>query len=1094
MNCKQLILLLFILKNTICNAQIVDSISVGVDSLLDFKIELNKIKDTLSENQKIPSIFKNYSLLNDEIIIKNRNNLITLNKLSESNREIKLIDNSDLTTRGSISRGVSIGNNQNSVLNSELDLQIFGKLNDKISIKASIQDSEIPFQNNGYSQKIDEFDEIFIELKSSNWNIRGGDIELIKSNSFYGNFEKKIQGLDINTKINDELNIQLSTAISRGNYKESIIRVQNGNQGPYKLIGLKGELYVLIVSGSESVFVNGIKIQRGNDKDYIIDYNSGEIIFNASFPILSDMRVKVEYQVSEKNFNSFVAFTNLKFEKKLSSHNISFFNQNDIKNQPIMQNFSENQIDILSNAGDNESLMLSQSDFPADFNENRILYKKQVINNIQVFVYSNDPNDELFDVRFTNVGDNEGNYILLSNNTIENIYEYVNPINGIKQGNYEPVIFLIPPKKLQLITYNSEFKISNNSNLNFEIAASMKDENLFSNINDNNNYGLASKINFISINKINSKYNLTSDFNFDYINKKFETIERIYNIEFNRDWNLEQTTINNYDQTYSNMSLGFERNGVGSLIYKFDNLRFEDYYNGFKNSLLLNINSLENLRLSSSNSILSSEKNNYDSEFIQSFNDFEIRHKLGWTVLNYNYEKKKSENISQNGNPDFGHQIFEITNGIGNVKKRFIEIGYKKKINDSLVNQNLKTVNYSESYFINSQILNNVKSKLNIFINKTHLYSDNSENESFLNTKLIYNLKTPSGIINSNVFFETKSGNLPQQEYTFIEVEPGLGSYKWIDINDNGIQELEEFEIAIFEDEAKYVRILLPNQTYIKTFYSKLNYSLIISLNKWSKSNKKFEKLLSIFSNKFQLSTDKKSETDVNILERINPFNDYDNLLSYDNNIKNIIYINRGKQRFNSNFQYSKNKSKSNYSYGNSKSTLEHKKLTVIHKIDKLYLFNFEFLNEVKTSRNDNFIERNYTLKKKSIKPKLTYITAENNKLNFIYENSIVSNQVGQEETLNQDRFSISIFLNNRELNNFICDFNYYKNNFTGNQNSIVSYIMMSGLQKGENYTWNLNFQRKISKLLDINFTYNGRKSKNIKTIHNGSIQLKAIF
>ena len=157
-------------------------------------------------------------------------------------------------------------------------------------------------------------------------------------------------------------------------------------------------------------------------------------------------------------------------------------------------------------------------------------------------------------------------------------------------------------------------------------------------------------------------------------------------------------------------------------------------------------------------------------------------------------------------------------------------------------------------------------------------------------------------------------------------------------------------------------------------------------------------------------------------------------------------------------------------------------------------MFNFEFLNEVKISTSDNFTERNFTLKKKSIKPKLTYITTENNKLNFIYENSKVSNQVGQEETLNQDRFSISLFLNNRELNNFICDFNYYKNNFIGNQNSIVSYIMMSGLQKGENYTWNLSFQRKISKLLDINFTYNGRKSKNIKTIHNGSIQLKAIF
>ena len=80
-----------------------------------------------------------------------------------------------------------------------------------------------------------------------------------------------------------------------------------------------------------------MQVELGNDKDYIIDYNSGEINFNASFPILSDMRVKVEYQVSEKNFNNFVAFTNINFEKKLSSHNISFYNENDIKNQPIMQ-------------------------------------------------------------------------------------------------------------------------------------------------------------------------------------------------------------------------------------------------------------------------------------------------------------------------------------------------------------------------------------------------------------------------------------------------------------------------------------------------------------------------------------------------------------------------------------------------------------------------------------------------------------------------------------------------------------------------------------------------------------------------------------
>ena len=69
----------------------------------------------------------------------------------------------------------------------------------------------------------------------------------------------------------------------KGSFTKSILNVENGNQGPYKLMGENGELYVLIISGSESVFVNGIKIERGIDKDYIMNYNAGEIIFNSGF-------------------------------------------------------------------------------------------------------------------------------------------------------------------------------------------------------------------------------------------------------------------------------------------------------------------------------------------------------------------------------------------------------------------------------------------------------------------------------------------------------------------------------------------------------------------------------------------------------------------------------------------------------------------------------------------------------------------------------------------------------------------------------------------------------------------------------------------
>ena len=124
----------------------------------------------------------------------------------------------------------------------------------------------------------------------------------------------------------------------------------------------------------------------------------------------------------------------------------------------------------------------------------------------------------------------------------------------------------------------------------------------------------------------------------------------------------------------------------------------------------------------------------------------------------------------------------------------------------------------------------------------------------------------------------------------------------------------------------------------------------------------------------------------------------------------------------------------------------------------------------------------------------MTYLSGKNNRINFIYKLSRIDNSIGNQESLKQQKLGVSLFLNQKEKTGFISDFNYFKNEFNGNINSVISYIMMNGLQRGENYTWSFKFQRKLSKLLDINFVYMGRKSNGIRTIHNGSIQLKAIF
>jgi len=53
---------------------------------------------------------------------------------------------------------------------------------------------------------------------------------------------------------------------------------------------------------------------------------------------------------------------------------------------------------------------------------------------------------------------------------------------------------------------------------------------------------------------------------------------------------------------------------------------------------------------------------------------------------------------------------------------------------------------------------------------------------------------------------------------------------------------------------------------------------------------------------------------------------------------------------------------------------------------------------------------------------------------------------------------------------------------------------MMEGLQPGKNVTWSLLAQKRLTKFLDLNLNYFGRKTETNKVIHTGTVQLKAYF
>ncbi len=1041
---------------------------------------------------------KKYSIYDDSRVVDN-NATGTQNLYRVTRDPLNTFKPFDgLTTSGSITRGITVGNNQNAVVNSNLDLQITGKLSNKVSLRASIQDSNIPLQEGGYSQKLDEFDQIFIELFSDNWSIRAGDLFLENRQSRFLNFNKKVQGISTNFSFGDDdskTTVFAAAALVRGQYARSTFTGQEGNQGPYKLRGPNDELYILVISGSERVFVNGILLERGENNDYIIDYNAGEIIFTSLFPITSEMRINVEYQYTVQSYTRLLTYGGITHEEEKWSIGGFVYSENDIKNQPLQQNLTEEQVEILKQAGDNTDQMIAPSAYVDTYSENKILYRKTLINGVEVFEYSNNPDDELYNVRFSYLGTNMGNYILASSAAVGRIFEYVPPVNGIPQGDYEPVIRLTAPQKIQIATVLGKYNPSEKTLIDFEAGMSNNDLNMYSSLDNDDNNGYAAKID-AKQRLYTGKWELDAFANYQFIQKDFRTIERLFNIEFNRDWNLNSITTTDGNQSYLTTGTTFRLPQKGQLNYQLEQLDFSGSFTGTRH--VVNGRFIfNNFLIQNQGSWLDSDSDYAASEFIR--NEALAKYHFGknWVGGTVRVEDNR-ERLKETGQLSALSQRFNELGafvGRGDSTKVYVELGYLQRANDSVVNGILNKVNTSRSYYMKSRLMKTEKSDLSLFVNYRNLKFTDADikNEQSLNSRLLYNDRYFDQLIQVTTAYETTSGTIPQQEFTYLEVEPGQGTYTWNDYNNDGIQQLEEFEIAPFPDQAKYVRVYLPNQVYIRTHQNKFSQSVTLNANQWQ-NEKGFKKLLSYFYNQTSFLIDRKIERKPGAFD-LNPFdNSEDGLLGLNSSFRNSLFYNRGKQHHSVTYTYLKNRARTLLNAGSQESKNSSHQLQYAHLIQKLWLLGFSAQTLQSDTYSENYGSRNYKIGGFALLPKVSYIFSKNASWDLFYEYRSKENKIGEMETLYQQRVGTSFTYASDRQFSINGEFSFYGNDFTGNELSPAAYQMLEGLQAGKNITWRLLLQKNLTQFLDVNVNYQGRKSETSKAIHTGNVQLRAYF
>lgn len=1051
-----------------------------------------------------------------------------------------------LNKSGSISRGITFGNNQDVVVNSNLNLQLSGHLSNNIDILLAATDNNIPIQPEGNTQQLQDFDKVFIQLSNSNSKLIAGDFQLTRPSSYFMNFNKKAQGISFSTALktnseNKDFKKQglyktiLSAAVSRGKFARNQIQGVESNQGPYRLRGAENETFIIVLSGTEKVFIDGRLMERGQENDYVINYNTSEITFTAKQLITKDKRIIVEFQYSDKNYaRSLVHFGNDYEQNKLKIH-FNVYSEQDSKNQPLQQELTDNQKKLLYEIGDTLSLAISPSYDSVTYSNNEVLYCKtdSMIGSLtfsKIFVYTptklymrNGVVDSThFRVTYSNVGANKGNYVQILTSANGKVFQWIMPdtITGIPKGNYEPVIQLVTPKKKQLVTTGMEYAFSKNSKLSLEAAVSNNDINTFSPANSNDDVGYAMKINFDNVFPIaktksvdTTKHDLKilTNVNYEYVQKYFSPIERYRSIEFERDWNRGNSTLAD-DQHIIGAAVGLADKTFGTIGYKFNGFLEGNKYNATKHFANINFKN-------KGFNIL------YDASLLNTAsttNTFFYRHKSGisqdikWLKIGLKNELEQNKFTLTNKDSllSNSYQFWEwqaYAQNADTTKNRY-GIHYKQRtdfgVKNILGSTSFTKSTYAESYGGFFEFLKNPNNqfKINADYRKLKIYDStltNQKPDNSLVARIEYNVRILKGVIYSNTFYEIGSGLEVKKEYSYVEVAPGQGVYTWIDYDSNGVKGINEFEIAAFADQATYIKVFTPTNDYIKIYSNQFSEVLMLKPSAIWATKTGFRKFVARFANQTSYRVDRKSTiNDLSIA--YNPFiiipNDtssplFKTLVTINSSFRNTLFINQLSPVFGLDITYQdvRNKSLLVNGFDSRKNTYKetHLRWNIIQQLN----FDTQYKDGIKSSKSEYFNTRDYSIIYYEVQPKLNYQpnTSFRFTISFKYTDKKNKNEFGGQRAILQD-YGAEIKYNVLQKGSLNLKANFIQITFDGNQSTSLAFEMLDALKIGKNVTWGASYQRNLSGNLQLSLTYDGRQSEGSKAVHTGGAQVRAYF
>jgi len=383
---------------------------------------------------------------------------------------------STMTIQGAKKFSLLSRTGETSQFNQSLELSLQGEISPGLEISGAVSDQGYDPAYGFLNSRISELDKLNLEIKSRAFQAGIGDLEMTETTDRGYPVMKRFSGMRAALQVN-KFSVMSAFGRPQGRFTTSKFTGLNNIQGPYRLTA--ENIVAPVVPGSEIVWLNGRRLDRGADKDYIMDYSSATITFTSRVPVDSRTRIEVDFEPLTSDYQKEM----YRFSTAFADHDSTLFlgfdliDEGDNKNRLKSGDLSQSDIARLEAIGDSVS---------------RNFKPGEIEDTLGDYILAT---DSLGDQYFQYVGDSLGDYRVsftaVPSGTGDYIYEGADRFRyvGKNRGDYLPQIRIPVPANERFYQTQVRFKPGKIANVGMTVRQTDYDRNLFSSLDDNNNIG-----------------------------------------------------------------------------------------------------------------------------------------------------------------------------------------------------------------------------------------------------------------------------------------------------------------------------------------------------------------------------------------------------------------------------------------------------------------------------------------------------------------------------------------------------------------------------------------------------------------------------